>query len=104
MAKKSFLDEHKLRFNEGFSVVEDYDLWVRAALARANFRFIDEILAKYRTHKIQISGDIDNEVHHLWLIINQDLVKDNVNKILYFAAKWKLGRRSVKWRRSLGSR
>ena len=58
--KKSFLNNHSLRFNTSpdYVIVEDYDLWLRMALNGANFQFIREPLGEYLIEDDNISKNL----------------------------------------------
>lgn len=46
----------KLRYDKNCEKAEDYDLWVRAALAGWNMTNVPEVLLMYRTHAFQITS------------------------------------------------
>jgi glycosyltransferase involved in cell wall biosynthesis len=50
MVRKSFLDEHKLEFNNQLKFLIDWDLWLKTAVFR-DFYFLKEPLIHYRHHK-----------------------------------------------------
>lgn len=58
--KRSFLNEHKLRFNTSaeYVIVEDYDLWLRLAYFGAKFIFLENILGEYIIKDTNISSNI----------------------------------------------
>ncbi len=54
MLRKSFVDEHNLRYNHNFMPAEDYELWTRISKL-TKFKNISTPLLKYRQHPHQIS-------------------------------------------------
>ena len=54
LAKKSFFVELN-GYNEELSYAEDYDLWIRAILAKKKIANMPDILLKYRIHNNQMS-------------------------------------------------
>jgi glycosyltransferase involved in cell wall biosynthesis len=50
MVRKSFLDEHKLEFNNQLKFLIDWDLWLKLAVF-SDFYFLKEPLIHYRHHK-----------------------------------------------------
>ena len=56
MMRRSFLDEHNIRYNESFSFSHDYELWSRAVFA-GNFYLLPRYLTYYRRRPGQISSE-----------------------------------------------
>jgi glycosyltransferase involved in cell wall biosynthesis len=69
--KKAFLKEHDLRFNESpnYTIVEDYDLWLRVAYHQGNFHFIHKALGEYRVSMGNISSAQDAARHNLTALL-----------------------------------
>jgi glycosyltransferase involved in cell wall biosynthesis len=63
VVKKAFLNKNKLQFCEAkeFITVEDYDLWLKLALAKANFKFIDKVEGEFTIHND--NNSLRNEIH-----------------------------------------
>jgi len=54
MLRRATLEQKKLRYQPGFTVSEDYDLWIRMA-AVTTMANVPEILLEYRDHPAQAS-------------------------------------------------
>ncbi|MBS1514219.1 MAG: glycosyltransferase [Bacteroidetes bacterium] len=54
---KKYLFEKFGFFNENIIVAEDYDLWLRFAVNKCNFFYIDECLSYYSVRSTSLSGD-----------------------------------------------
>lgn len=60
MLRKSFLDEHKIRYNESYKKAQDYRLWVEC-VKYTRLYCLPEILLMYRCHEKQISSSSGEE-------------------------------------------
>ncbi|PJZ58160.1 glycosyltransferase [Leptospira barantonii] len=88
--KRKFLTENALLFSENreFVTVEDYDMWLRLANAKAKFLFIPETLGEYTIHGSNQSASLDRHLshlenlirHHVFYIQNFDLNKERLWK------------------------
>ncbi len=89
--RKAFLDKHDLRFNTAadYVIVEDYDLWLRMAMAGARFRFSGHVLGEYLIEEDNISLDTEKSLHNL-----EVLLRDHVFRIQAFEAD-----KDLLWRR-----
>lgn len=89
--RKAFLDKHSLRFNAAaeYVIVEDYDLWLRMAMAGAKFRFSSLVLGEYLVEKDNISLDMEKSFHNL-----EVLLRDHVFRVQTFEAD-----KGLLWRR-----
>ena len=83
---KGFLDKYKLRFNEQLTAIEDYDLWLRAAVVGARFKFIRKVLGHYRLHASQLSNTA-NDKEIIRYILDQDVIRQNSSRIVRKLAK-----------------
>lgn len=89
--RKSFLDDHGLRFNESpdYVIVEDYDLWLRMANAEARFMFMDQYFGEYIIEDDNISLNTER------FLQNQEaLLRDHVYGVQDFESD-----REKLWRR-----
>jgi glycosyltransferase involved in cell wall biosynthesis len=59
--RKEILDSHSLRYDRGFSLVEDYELWVRLSPV-TKFSNIDKCLLKYRIHPDKVSTSFGDQL------------------------------------------
>lgn len=75
--RKSFLNEHNLRFNtdSNYAIVEDYDLWLRLAKAGAKFRFLDTVLGDYLVETDNISLNKERALHNLEVLLHDHVYK-----------------------------
>ena len=90
--RKSFLIEKELYFNESsdFSIVEDYDLWLRMANNGAVIAFLDKILCDYIVDEDNMINDwekfiknLDNLYkYHAYYVQNFDKEKEKIYKQL----------------------
>lgn len=55
MIRKSFLSNYKLKYNEEFTVCQDYEFWERASQF-GKIEILGEVLMLYRIHSKQISS------------------------------------------------
>jgi len=86
--RKSFLEENSLRFNVApdYVIVEDFDLWLRMALAGARFFFLKKVLGEYIIEKDNISLNMERFLHnqevllrdHVYGLQNFELNKDKL--------------------------
>lgn len=70
VVRKSFLDQHNLRFNTSkqYVIVEDYDMWMHIARMGGHFLFLDRILGIYTVESDNLSQDEKRywrNLHHL---------------------------------------
>ena len=81
VVKKAFLDNNKLQFCEAkeFITVEDYDLWLKLALAKANFKFIDKVEGQFTIHND--NNSLRSEIHNVNL---KGLIKTHIFSIQNF--------------------
>lgn len=79
--RRSFLNQHLLRFNESpeYKIVEDYDMWLRIAFYGANFYFINLYLGEYVVEDDNISSNLPSLLHN-----KRILLRDHVYKIQRF--------------------
>lgn len=92
--RKSFLIDHQLFFNEShdFAIVEDYDLWLRIAIKKAEFFLLKEVLGVYVVNGQNLISDwslyirnLKNLYHsHIYVIQNYEKNKDKLwrNKLI----------------------
>jgi glycosyltransferase involved in cell wall biosynthesis len=73
--RRSFLNQHGLRFNQSldYVIVEDYDLWLRIAFYGGVFHFISEPLGKYIIDEDNISSNLPL-IRHNQLVVLRDHV------------------------------
>jgi len=73
--KRSFLNQHGLRFNESrdYVIVEDYDMWLRIAFHGGMFHYMDETLGEYIIEEDNISSDLPR-IRHNQLVVLRDHV------------------------------
>jgi len=77
MIRKSFLDQHHLRYQAGFS--EDYQLWIRFLELGAKFGMVDAVLYLHRTHERSITSTRSTEQSVSAQQLRRDFVKNNIN-------------------------
>ncbi|MGJ4751313.1 glycosyltransferase family 2 protein [Leptospira kmetyi] len=79
--RRKFLTENALLFSENqeFVTVEDYDLWLRLAKAKARFLFIPETLGEYTIHGSNQSASLNRHLNHL-----ENLIRHHVFHIQEF--------------------
>jgi len=63
IVRKSFLDQHNLRFSESqeFVTAEDYDFWMRLARNKAKFIFLRNVEGEYSIHGNNASSQLDKQ-------------------------------------------
>ena len=73
--KRSFLNQHDLRFNQSpdYVIVEDYDLWLRIAYCGGVFHFMAEPLGEYVIDDDNISSNLPR-IRHNQLVVLRDHV------------------------------
>jgi len=61
VVKKDFLLNHKIQFNEGreFFTAEDYEFFMRVALANAKFKFLHQVLGEHLFYKNSSSANYE---------------------------------------------
>lgn len=88
-------------FNERFGGAEDYDLWLRLAI-RYPLGYLDEVLALYRIHESNVSGDsfhMTNEdlmviesivrtVPDIYRVAGRRTVRERIGTLAYELAGW----------------
>ncbi len=81
VVRKDFIESNSLYFREDndFITVEDYDFWLRIALNRAKFKFINSFHGEYLVHNNNSSGKTD--LHNRNLL---NLIKFHVYKLQEF--------------------
>ncbi|EMY76149.1 glycosyltransferase-like protein, family 2 [Leptospira weilii serovar Ranarum str. ICFT] len=79
--RRMFLTDKSLLFSETpeFITVEDYDLWLRLAKAKARFLFIPEVLGEYTIHGSNQSASLERHLNHL-----ENLIRHHVFEIQDF--------------------
>lgn len=91
LVRKSFLNEHTIRFREleGYITVEDYDFWLLLANQGANFKFVNSVQGIYSIHS---SNESINNNRHKKNLMN--LLKDHVFDVQTFSknkmALWRM--------------
>lgn len=82
-------------FDAGLIVSQDYDLWLRLAL-RYRFKYIDELLAKYRLHTANVSKNVDAKFRdyqkmfrkaEIWGDVGRTGKRIRLAKMFYFGGK-----------------
>lgn len=73
--RRSFLNQHSLRFDQSldYVIVEDYDLWLRIAFYGGVFHFISETLGEYIIEDDNISSNLPR-IRHNQLVVLRDHV------------------------------
>jgi len=61
LIRKEILDTHSLRYDNNFSLVEDYELWARVSQV-TKFSNIDKCLLKYRIHPGKVSTSFGEQL------------------------------------------
>ena len=71
LVRSSFLNEYELFFSEerDFITVEDYDLWLKLALHKANFKFIRSTQGQYTIHGNNSSQNFDLHYKNLYKLL-----------------------------------
>ena len=77
MMRKSFLDQHHLRYQAGFS--EDYQLWIRCLELGAKFGIVDAVLYLHRSHDRSITTTKSTEQSQSAKQLRRSFVKNNIN-------------------------
>ena len=79
--RQSFLQQHKLFFNESadYITVEDYGLWLDLARTGARFKFFDKVLGEYLVHESNSSGKLSRHLQNC-----ERLLHDHVYNIQEF--------------------
>ena len=82
--RKSFLQDHNLRFNESKNLitVEDFDLWLRLARAGAYFKFIKKVLGYYVVNNENLIGNKEIYLQSIGNLFNNHkrFLKENILK------------------------
>jgi glycosyltransferase involved in cell wall biosynthesis len=88
-------------FNERFGGAEDYELWLRLAI-RFPLGYIDEVLALYRVHDSNLSGDsfhmtdedlrvieaVVRTVPDIYRLLGRRAIKERIGTLAYELAGW----------------
>lgn len=79
--RRSFLEQHKLSFNESphYMIVEDYDLWLKLAQKRAKFGFIRQPLGDYVVDEGSLSLNLELKRRNV-----ENILRDHVYSIQTF--------------------
>ncbi len=76
MIRKSFLAQHHLLYQAGFS--EDYQLWIRCLELGAKFGTVDAVLYMHRSHELSITSTRSTEQSVSAQQLRRDFVKNNI--------------------------
>ncbi|EMJ96572.1 glycosyltransferase [Leptospira alstonii] len=100
--RKNFLLDKNLSFSEipEFVTVEDYDLWLKLANAKAKFLFLSEVLGEYTIHGSNQSASLERHLNHL-----ENLIRHHVFEIQDFesnkASLWRKFNTRLKFDRGI---
>lgn len=73
MIRKSFLDDHKLRY-QNLPLMEEFKLWVEIAKAGGNFYIEPQYLLNYRISAIQMTAKKEEIIRAQMRIIKKDII------------------------------
>lgn len=59
--RKTFLDEHQIKYNERIKKAQDYALWKDIVIAGGKIEVMEDILVRYRIHSGQITNQCSEE-------------------------------------------
>lgn len=76
MMRKSFLDQHGLRYRQGSST-EDYELWCEAYRLGAHFGNVDKVLFNYRDFSSSLSKVTEKKMQQNTHRLRRQFVKKN---------------------------
>lgn len=81
VVRRNFLARHGLEFGESrdYITVEDYDLWLRMALAGARITFLGQVLGEYVVHGANNSSSVERQYTN-----GETLLRDHVFRIQQF--------------------
>jgi glycosyltransferase involved in cell wall biosynthesis len=73
--RRSFLNNHNLRFNQSpdYVIVEDYDMWLRIAYHGGIFYFVSEPLGEYVIDDDNISSNLQKLNHNHGVLLYQHI-------------------------------
>ncbi len=75
--RKSFLDEHKIEYDEQVKKAQDYAMWVNIADAGGKIGLCPEVLFTYRMHEGQITSNFSNQMQYEQMTIRKLLDRFN---------------------------
>ena len=83
VVKKNFLDFNKISFSEDFNIVtaEDYDFFLKIALANGKFHFINEVLGVHLVHEKSMSSNYFYHRKSVLTVIDKHLSNNYKNLI-----------------------
>ena len=71
MMKKNFLEHHHIRYDESYTIVDDYSLTTQLLLAGAKFHMLTDTLIDVREHKTNGKEYYEIRQREAWLIHNK---------------------------------
>lgn len=74
--RKSFIDQHHIRYKEDYIYAEDYKFWVDIAKKGGRFHILPEPLTNYRIHAKQVSNVHQKEQADVSFQIKNEILND----------------------------